>query len=247
MKGYQELESKSAMGENPFDFFDMIYCINLPEREDRRKECIEEFKKVGIEEKVVFVDGVKATVNSCFRGRIGCAMSHRNCLQLAHEAGYGKILVLEDDIKFFDNTNSELFKSIKELSPRFWYLFYLGSNLSTELNSDLPYPPIEKYADDLLLTRCSLTTHAIAYNYSMIGELLELFPEKEEEWVGWMSENESIDGFLARKIQRRGFSFHTEEYIASQRESISDIDGNLATFGETLKTHFDNTKKEYFG
>ena len=37
---------------NPFDYFDEIYCINLDHRKDRWQHAQEEFKKVGILDRV---------------------------------------------------------------------------------------------------------------------------------------------------------------------------------------------------
>ena len=34
--------------DNPLDFFDAIYCINLDERVDRWKHCLIEFEKLNL-------------------------------------------------------------------------------------------------------------------------------------------------------------------------------------------------------
>ena len=46
--------------DNPFDFFDAIYCINLEERTDRWESvCQAEFEKLGISDRIKFTDSLQ--------------------------------------------------------------------------------------------------------------------------------------------------------------------------------------------
>ena len=47
---------------NPFDFFEDIFCINLDSRKDRCELVNEEFKKIGIENKVKRFSKTKVVV-----------------------------------------------------------------------------------------------------------------------------------------------------------------------------------------
>ena len=52
-------------------YFDKIYCINLDSRPDRWKECLEEFKKIGIDDIVERFPAAELTP-----GIAGCTKSN---------------------------------------------------------------------------------------------------------------------------------------------------------------------------
>lgn len=222
--------------EHPFDFFEKIYCINLPERTDRRKECLEEFKKTGIEDKVRFANGVKLG-GHVLSGRLGCLLSHKYAIREAKNDKARNILVLEDDIKFEDNCVPVLSRAVESLGNVNWYLFYMGSTIAQDIHPE----PLVNHNEGLYKTYGSLTTHAIAYNYIIFDYLLENLPELEDG-IDWLMKHESVDGWLARYIQSQGNCYHAKEMIATQRPSFSDVDKNVASFGQNLIEHFNKSK-----
>ncbi len=46
-----------------FEYFQKIYCINLKSRHDRKILAIQEFKKLGIEDRVEFFEAFENTKN----------------------------------------------------------------------------------------------------------------------------------------------------------------------------------------
>ena len=62
---------------NPFDFFDRIFCVNLDSRPDRWKECLVEFDKLGIKDRVERQSGVVLDTDHFMKGRAGAASSFR--------------------------------------------------------------------------------------------------------------------------------------------------------------------------
>ena len=116
---------------NPFDFFDKIYCINLDSRKDRWEKCKEKFALLGIEDRVERFSGITLShlpdLNPKIRGRAGCVLSHASILRKAMELQLGNYLVLEDDFDLCYDSNEclkSLSSSQKEL-PNDWHIFYL--------------------------------------------------------------------------------------------------------------------------
>ncbi len=78
----------------PWDFFPLVMCINLREREDRFKEVCAELKRVGLR-RVEFFRSERQPDKER-----GCWESHMACLARAVELGVPHVLIMEDDILF---------------------------------------------------------------------------------------------------------------------------------------------------
>jgi GR25 family glycosyltransferase involved in LPS biosynthesis len=122
---------------NPFDFFDKIYCINLPESKDRKSDMIKEFEKVGINN-VGWIHAPRPPKNfksSLYQrnaaGEFGCSLS--GCKAIIHAAASGakNVLVFDDDIKFISDAHNVLQKGLDQLKDLEWSVLYLGGNLLT--------------------------------------------------------------------------------------------------------------------
>jgi len=117
---------------NPFDFFDKIYCVNLPKSKDRWIAISKEFEKVGIINRVERIwatppcDNLK--VSSMKRNpaaEIGVGLSHLKVIAHGLASNAKNILIFEDDIIFIENYNNKLTAAINEL-PLNWDLLYIG-------------------------------------------------------------------------------------------------------------------------
>lgn len=86
-----------------FDEYQRIRIINLPERDDRRREMARELARIGLSDdrRVAFVPAVKPDTPAPFRsnGEHGCFLSHLAVIRDADEAGES-VLILEDDCDF---------------------------------------------------------------------------------------------------------------------------------------------------
>ena len=79
-----------------WDRIDRIYCISLAERPDRRASALEQFDRVGLEDKVTFHCPRRHSTD----GEQGIFESHQACLKMALADGARHILVFEDDVVF---------------------------------------------------------------------------------------------------------------------------------------------------
>ena len=110
---------------NPFDFFERIYCINLDSRPDRWRRVQEQFRKLGIHDRV---ERFPAVVNPI--GMEGCRLSHQQIVRRALEKRWEQILVFEDDVVFWSEDLAPLRSAVRYLERAEWGQFLLGGLLT---------------------------------------------------------------------------------------------------------------------
>lgn len=124
--------------DNPFSFFEKIYCINLQTRTDRWEEVQVQFDKIGIldrverlnavtKEEAIKISKVKLKKSGDIQGQAAGSLSHYTCLKKSIESGVKNYLVFEDDVYFENYDANDLTQSIKEL-PTDWKMFMMGYN-----------------------------------------------------------------------------------------------------------------------
>jgi GR25 family glycosyltransferase involved in LPS biosynthesis len=220
---------------NPFDFFERIYCINLSHRTDKWEESLKEFEKVGIQNKVVRFEGIKFDRNlyGYMYARGGCFASHREIINICKQENVSNVLVLEDDIYFRNDPVKNLDLSLKELKEHDWDIYYLGMNVTTEVYSE----PLIRISENLLKVKSALTTHAIAYNNLCYDDILNNIPAGDNI-INWLYQNESMDGWFMRYFLNTKNVFCPNEFLATQRENISDIDLMPITYSKSIEDNF---------
>ena len=227
--------------DNPFDFFKKIYCINLPHRTDKWEKCQEEFSKLNILEKVTRFNGIQFQ-GSFYHVNVraaGCFLSHLEIINKCKQDGTKSVLVLEDDIQFENDPIKNLSLSVNELKDLDWDIFYLGMNVTDEKFKD----PLKRVSPNLLKITSALTTHAIAYSYTCYDKLLNQVP-LGLDFLPWMLKNESFDGWLMREFLNKNNCFCPNEFLATQRDSFSDINLGQATFGKGIMENFYRLRPE---
>jgi len=224
---------------NPFDFFERIYCINLKERTDKWNQCLSEFDKLNVKDKVIKFDALRFVgelppqyrwfnIRAC-----GCTASHREIIKICYNENVKNVLILEDDVEFYNDPIKNLDLALSELINHDWDIFYLGMSPTNEKHEK----PLERISPNLLKVNCALTTHAIAYNNSSYKILLDSIPEGLDI-IPWQMQNESYDGFLMRHFLSKNKAFCSNEYLATQRESFSDINLGQASHGKAIMENF---------
>jgi GR25 family glycosyltransferase involved in LPS biosynthesis len=116
---------------NGFDFFDSIYCINLPEDIERKQEVSIQFDKLSILDRVKWKYAAKPPSNwhannYNFIGEFGVNMSQLKALidGATNNPGNG-VIIFEDDVWFVDDANEILTACTQQLSSD-WDVLYLG-------------------------------------------------------------------------------------------------------------------------
>ena len=148
---------------NPFDYFDKIYCICGEHETDRWKHCCEQFEKIGIMDKVERFSDF-ASPDEIYRLNManGCTHSHYTILKKAHEKKYKNIFIFESDFHFVNNDFDLLAKSIKSLNKVDWKLFFLGGTPDV----------VWKAETENLVRSCVSTTVSYGVNGKYFEELI---------------------------------------------------------------------------
>jgi GR25 family glycosyltransferase involved in LPS biosynthesis len=230
---------------NPFNFFDKIFCINLDDRQDRWIDCCKIFNKYEMMHKVERFSALKFTHQDPrlikVMGQIGCSMSHFGVLKKAKEQNLNNFLVLEDDFCFefepfelFEKMNS----SLLEL-PNNWNMFYLGGNLDSSYNVD----PIEKYSDNLFKLNACHTTHAFAVNKNIYDVILKDEPTLDE-LPSWHNKYTVIDVYFSKAILSKNNCFITNPILSLQRPGFSNIEHNNYDYRFWMLQNFNNFKNK---
>jgi GR25 family glycosyltransferase involved in LPS biosynthesis len=162
---------------NPFDFFDEIYCINLPSSVERWNTVSETFTKLGIMPRVKRIvarppdaDIIQATPEGLLRlginfnpiGMLGCSLSHLKILTKVLNNRSSNVLIFEDDVMFTDVFSFEkLNNAILELPPT-WDILFLGAD---------PVQPTLKYSENLIKVTHTWGSYAYALNQKCISHI----------------------------------------------------------------------------
>ena len=103
---------------NSFDFFDDIYCICISSREEKKRKAEEQFKQLGIFDRVEFFEAILSEPYWD-----GCRESHKECVRRAKEKGARNVLIFEEDVLFLHKDHKALEKCLDDLSKTDWDQF----------------------------------------------------------------------------------------------------------------------------
>lgn len=113
------------------DGFQRIIVVNLPERNDRRREMEQQLRAVGADPndpRIRFFAAARPREVGDWPsiGARGCFQSHLEILRAAAADGLESILILEDDCDFTPRPTAMRAALVEQLADREWDLCYLG-------------------------------------------------------------------------------------------------------------------------
>jgi hypothetical protein len=194
---------------------DAMYCINLPERQDRALAVQTELRKVGLLDRVEMFPAIEGKTlppsGSLRTGQIGCVASHMAVLHRAAAKGAKHVLILEDDVEFVPSFASALAMALSRC-PASYEILYVGATVRQEWGCYL------QRMDDLV-SRAGrvLSTSSYLVNMSVAPELHRSMDSRR--YV--------IDTFLADRIQPKGNCYVCTPYLTSQVSGHSDVMGRF--------------------
>jgi Coenzyme PQQ synthesis protein D (PqqD) len=204
--------------DDPFGFFEAIYCLNLDQRPDRWANALCRFAKLRIATRVERFPAIPTPDNH----HVGCARSWRLMVAAARDRGLRNFLGIEDDAIFLDDTREVVRRAIGELEGLTWDLLYLGGAAWE--------PPAEIPGHATLQSPRGLTcTHAVAVNHTAYDRLLSGIPEADgiEEWI---TAHAAIDQYLAQQVNAGYYhAYVLNPRVATQIELTAPggLDGQL--------------------
>jgi Mrp family chromosome partitioning ATPase/uncharacterized protein involved in exopolysaccharide biosynthesis len=211
-----------AMTSSFLRAFDRICIVNLPEREDRRREVTRELARQGIDvdgRQVRFVEAIRPDAAGDFPsiGARGCYLSHLKTLKQAQADGVRRLLVLEDDA-MFTPAMREAAPLAETILGGGWQLAYPG-----HVEPSLPGPLRWERTDAPLVC---------AHCYAVQGSALPLVIDYLEACLARPAGHPDggamhYDGALTMLRQARPdlVTLIASRSLASQRSSRSDIIG----------------------
>ena len=198
---------------NPFDYFDEMYCINLDDRTDRWEHAQKEFEKAGIKDRVQRFSAIRET-----DGRVGIIKSNLGVVKLAKKKGLKNVLVFEDDVEFLvDNPQEVLAKSLEQVGSLDWRLFYLGANTHQKLIKVKP---------NLILLKNAFAVHSMAYSHKAYDDFIKRYEGIEKI----NSMNDILDVYLAQYFQEKYVCLMVNPMMTTQMNSYSDIEKRVVNY-----------------
>jgi len=186
-----------------WSFFERVFCISLATREDRRRQVMEQFSRVGLSEKVEFLIVEKHPTN-CEEGIYN---SHMTCLSRGLASGARHILIFEDDVVFERFSPKALKEAVAFLQQNDdWHAFFLGCMVKSSHKT--PNPAVVRI-------RFRTLTHAYAVHHEFAEDLVAHHP--------W--NNVAFDDLLRDLNNPSMFAMYP--CVAFQSDASSDNNGYL--------------------
>ena len=202
---------------NPFDFFDRIYCIHLPNQRERHSQIKKEFESVGINN-VQFVHASPppakfkmSNMRRNSRGEYGVNLSQIKAVVHAISDGAERPLFFEDDIYFTEGATLNLQSALKEL-PDNWGVFYMGGH---------PRGPVPaRRAVKVGETVVKIQRYSFADAYSINGNQLRNF---YDYWSEHITKDDAMYDFILGEFAGANNGYSMYPIICEQHPGISGV------------------------
>ena len=208
--------------DDPFGFFEAIYCLNLDHHPDRWEHALRRFSMLNIATRVERFPAISTPQDH----HVGCTRSWRLMVADARDRGLRNFLGIEDDAIFLDETLEVLRGAISELEGLPWDLLYLGG---------ATWEPPVKIPGHIALQspRRLACTHALAVNNTAYDRLLADIPEAAgiEQWI---TVYPAIDQYLAQRVGAGDY----RAYVINPRVATQDQLTFRAEFDAALRDRY---------
>lgn len=194
-----------------------FFCINLPSRKDRWKNCCQQFRQQWMD-----VERWNATPLPENR-RFGAWLSHREIIEEAQRNKWNYVWVFEDDIEFVvDNFIEQCISAIAELKNTDWYILYFGWLIDKG-------GKLRKHADlkQVFQVEKLFEAHAVIYNERFYNIYLQKHPPKYSQEISeYYLDNSytAFDQWYAEYVQIKYPCFITKKILVVQKNDFSDIE-----------------------
>ena len=196
-------------------------CINLKEREEKRKWMVKQAKKQNI--KLHFY-----TAELHQNPKRGCLESHLSVIKNALKEGHKYLFILEDDALFKNKL-----KDLPE-PPENWDMLYLGGTVKHVFSKDLN----EKKKSSWIRMTC-WTTHAYILNLTNKDLIDEILKSEEE------GPEMEIDRYYVNKIHQKYKAYMVNPMACIQKSGHSDIEGRKVEYSFMEKSMYGLRKPNY--
>lgn len=232
----QSSEPHRRVPSKILDYFDHAYVVNLPERRDRRREMEAELARAGLLDptKLEFFPAVQVNEPQGFPslGARGCFLSHLAILRRAQNAGFRRILIMEDDLAISPAWATHEAAIASRLDKDDWAFAYLGHSGPQDIPKDAD-SPLCAFSGELEQT----------HFYGVRGEYIDrliafLEPLLSREPGDPQGGPMHIDGayHTFRELHPEALTLISNPNLGTQRSSRSDVSPNWIDRVPVLKT-----------
>lgn len=197
---------------------DHTYIINREDREDRKDHAINQVKSLGYSPSDYTI--VKAVTPENTRIRFkpdnnkegwnknaaALNLSTIKVLELAKEAGYERILILEDDVMFIENALGAASTLAKRLDKTTYDLFHLGHQAKIGKSA-------KNLGKGLVRLKGSFMCHAYVINSRIFDDMITILKRMDQP----------LDWVTADIFHPKGRCYAAEPAIATQKPDYSNI------------------------
>lgn len=218
---------KEGLDKQWHEYVDVIYYINLDDREDRNSEFLEEMRRMQVPyEKVVRI----SAVSKPGKGDWGCSLSHLITMEQFLDSNLDNCIVFEDDFTFIQDlqTINMEFREVFDKSVNYDVIMLSANEIDVEPTE---YEYMKKVND-------AQTTSGYMVSKYFATTLLENYREGskliEKSYEGGKSDQIQgpfcIDQYWKR-LQPQSNWYMFSPKLGVQRESHSDIQGGVVNPG----------------
>jgi GR25 family glycosyltransferase involved in LPS biosynthesis len=209
--------------------FPLMIYINLDRREDRNKQAVEEFNRVGLSPERLSGTWIRGTQNDGINGIQGCMLSHIRALLYAKKKKQN-IFIFEDDIKFINNYENIIESACEQLQSQKWALFYLGGNI---------LKPFKQISKNLAKLEHSQSTVAYGVSYEFIDYILSTILINQCSTTSKGVYIRPIDTIFADIVIPRTPCFIVApDMVVVQKNSYSDIEQREVDYESYLEDRY---------
>lgn len=218
------------------NFFERTYVVNLPDRQDRRRDITKELANVDISfapNSVEIFPAIRPETAGEFPsvGARGCFLSHLSILKHAREQNVSNVLVIEDDLAISKTLVAQQSALIEQLQGQDWGMVYFGHNLT---DHKLPGKHLNDRSREQgsHLQRYTMgiqTTHFYGVNGQILDRLIAFLEQVQQRPAGHPDGGPMhVDGaYSIFRAQNPDITtLIAEPNLGSQRSSRSDINAS---------------------
>ena len=219
-----------------WDFIDAVLVINLDHRTERWQQFRAETADIIPAEKLHRISAVFGRElpgfgkkpwfhgrkrDTTWAARGGCVLAHRRALETAKNAGWNRVLILEDDVSVggnfiasLDTLRTALFESRIQ-----WDVCYLGYT-----DPEGPFRVLAELTAGHQLAQifgCNCT-HAYIIGAAARDRVLTQLPDENTIWP-WLTTNRAIDRWYRKVLGQRFHVVAASPSLINQSAGFSDI------------------------
>lgn len=222
---------------NPFQIFDKIYCIHLPEEKKRFDLLQVELSRFNLQSRTEYIHADPPSKNFKMnnmrrnsRGEFGVNLSQIKAIVHATVSNNQCPLFIEDDIVFAPDTIDRLNEAIEEL-PENWELLYLGGHP----RGPIPQYQAKRYSKNLVKIGRFSFAECYAIN-NKNGLLLKFF----DEWTDRISKEKAMYDIILGDFAAKCNAYCVYPLISKQYTGMSSISGKYDDKNNLIKRAWKN-------